>query len=83
MTLQTAKALSKGMLIAALVSYIACAVLMQTGAVPPEPFAVAGTALLGLAVVVRFLWAKCPHCHRRIGYKQLNRTECPYCRKSI
>lgn len=70
------------MLIIALCAYIVGAFMMNRG-IDSSVALIAGTVLLGLAVVARLIWLRCPHCKRYISHKHLKDTACPYCRRRL
>lgn len=76
------KKLTQLMLIIALCAYIAGAFMMNRGA-DADAAIIAGTVLLGLSVVARLIWLRCPHCKRYISHKHLKDIACPYCRYKL
>ena len=83
MKFSTAKAASMGMLLAALTIGVSSALIFEEGTAAYTGSAVLIAVLFALALVIMFVWGRCPYCGKRLFYGLYKWKICPKCRRKL
>ena len=83
MKFSTAKAVSMGILLAALAIGVATAFMFEEGSSAYIGSAVLLVILFVVALAVMIIWGRCPYCGRHLFYGLYKWKICPKCRRAL
>jgi len=83
MKFSSAKAVSMGLLIAAFTIGISALFLFEEGSSAYTGSTIMILALFVAALLVMFIWGRCPYCGKRLFYGLYKWKICPKCRRKI
>jgi len=83
MKFSTSKAASMGILLAALAIGVASALMFEKGTAAYTGSVVLLLLMLAAALMIMFIWGRCPYCGKRLFYGLYKWTICPKCRRKL
>ena len=83
MKFQTAKNVSLALIMAGIMIGLLGSITLESGTSEYTFSFITMLVLVGLSLLILFVWGKCPKCKKRIFYQVYKYKKCPHCGASL